>query len=119
MSVKFYTRHDIVAWMIEEAAADHNGLTIDRLTDETWAVTDNEWQERTTVTVSKVSKALTRWAKAVKSAPEDYCNYWVVAAAAVQRSDWDNIDYDATISTRVVQVACGLDLDALEGSFDE
>ena len=119
MGSYFYTREDIVVWMIEEAAADHNGLTIDRLTDETWAVTDNEWQQRTTVTVASVSKALTKWAKAVKANATDYCNYWVSAAGQAQRADWDNIEYDATISTRVVQVACGMEMDELEDSIHE
>lgn len=106
MSAQF-TRNNIITWMIGEAKADHNGLTIEPLSDKTYGVTDQELGARHVITIAAVSKALTRWARAVTANREDYCNYWVVAAAAVTRGAWDQFDYDATISTRVLRIACG------------
>lgn len=114
MSSDFFTRNDIVTWMIEEAGADCNGLTIDKVDDETYRIIDQELQAGRTVTVADVSRALTRWAKAVNSNADDFCNYWVVAAHSVRRADWDNIDYDASISTRVVQTACNTTIDVTQ-----
>lgn len=102
-----FTRQDIVTWMIEEARADHNGLAIEQLTDTTYGVLDQEFGVRYVLSLSAVSQALTRWAKAVAAAPEDYCHYWVVAATAAKHANWGELDYDATISTRVVKIACG------------
>lgn len=106
MSDTQFTREEIVTWMIEEAAADFNGLHVELLSDTTYGITDLENGARHVVTVASVSKALTRWAKAVIANADEYCNYWVVAATAVQRADWDGLDYDAGIATYVVDLAC-------------
>lgn len=114
MSNHMFTRHDIVTWMIEEAAADCNGLTIDKVHDKTYRIIDQELQTGRTVTVADVSATLDRWATAVINNANDFCNYWVVAAQAVHRADWDGLDYDATISTRVVQLACNTAIDVTQ-----
>lgn len=106
MSDTLFTREEIVTWMIEEAAADYNGLHVELLADTTYGITDLEYGTRHVVTVASVSKALTRWAKSVATNADEYCNYWVVAARAVRRADWDDLDYDAGIATYVVDLAC-------------
>lgn len=101
------TKQDIITRLIEEAGADHNALSIERLTDNSYGISDQEYGTRHVVCMATVSKALTRWARAVTHNPGDYCNAWVVAATAAKHDDWAEFDYDATIATRVIRIACG------------
>lgn len=105
MSTFTITRKEIVGYMMEEAAAMfgcHGEAVIDL---DTHAITATPFgEEPVTVTAKQFSVGLTKWAEENKNSGYGFHRR---AARNALQPDWARFDYDATISSAILESLVG------------